>query len=176
MKILALAAFALAAVVGAMSARAEPQPYQPSGPDALSARSPEDVTRVLRMNGAAGALKVDELDAPYFIGEVGGTEVIAVFFGCNVALTRCRRILYGARIDQGAADDTQMSDWNLDRPPCRIERASPGQVWVWRPSYPFAQDTGTEAMADQRAWLGCLSDFRRLAGAPDAAPAHQAPD
>ena len=167
MKAAALAVLALWATQGwSIPARAEPIPYTPDDSvAALDARSPDDVATALRRNGVAGEMRVDELDTPYFVGEARGLPVIAAFFDCNVALSRCRRVLYEAELDQGAASDAAVAAWSLSEPSCGTDVVSPGQVWIWRLVRPAYGDSGVEAAAEQQAWLACVEGFRRVAAA-----------
>ena len=159
----ALAFLALWATSGwGAPAWADPIPYTPDNSiAALDARSPDDVATVLRLNGVTGELKVDELDTPYFVGEVRGMPMIAAFFDCNVALSRCRRVLFEAEVDGGAASDDAVAAWSVASPTCGADVGTPGRVWIWRLVRSEFWDTGVEAMAEQQAWLACIKGFKR---------------
>ena len=160
----ALAALALAFAGLGPCARADPIPYVADDPATQSAQDPRAVVAMLRRDGAVGRLTLDELDQPYFIGRIGKTRMVAAFFGCDEALTLCRRVIYGADLDLGGASETQLADWSMARQPCGAEASGPGRVWVWRSARLYAQDDAAMAMAEKQAWLECVADFRRLAG------------
>ena len=174
MRARALTILALMAVPGwGLAARADPIPYTPDNSiAALDARSPDDVATVLRLNGVTGELKVDEVDTPYFVGDVRGMPMIAAFFDCNVALSRCRRVLFEAEVDGVAASDDAVTAWGVSSPACGADVVAPGRVWIWRLVRSEFWDTGVEATAEQRAWLACVEQFKQVAGGEKAGAEH----
>ncbi len=160
----ALAVLALALAGVGLSARAEPIPYVADDPSTQTAQDPRAIVAMLRRGGAVGRLTLDELDQPYFIGRIAKTRMVAAFFGCNYAMNRCRRVLYGAELELGGASQIQLADWSAARHPCGADILGPGRAWVWRSARLYAQDDAATAMAEEQAWLECVADFRRLAG------------
>ena len=87
--------------------------------------------------------------------------MIAALFDCNVTLTRCRRGLYEAEGDQGAASDDAVAAWSVASPACGTDVVAPGRVWIWRLVRSFDGDSGVEAMVEQRAWLACIEGLKQ---------------